>query len=279
MGAPTVRFPAVAGQFYPATASVLRDEVQGHIRESGVTPAPERVAAIVAPHAGYVYSGPSAGYAYARVRGKRPSRAILLGVSHRYRIDTAAVYPAGAFDTPLGPMGVDEQFAARLTRHGAAALTEPHAMEHSLEVQLPFLHEAVGAVPIVPVLFGAPPSERHIRFGEALASLAAPEDLVIASTDLSHYLSEREANAIDELTIRAVVAGNFDDFVRGVCGERYSLCGAAAVLTVMAYAAARGASHANLLDYRTSAKTSGDFGHVVGYASIAFEYPEPPAQE
>ena len=166
------RKPAVAGQFYPGDADRLREMVRRFIADSSVRPAPEETVAIVSPHAGYVYSGATAGYAYARVKGKRPKRVLLLGSSHRYHIATAAVFPRGAFETPTGVFPIDEALAGRIASELGFEAVEPHLYEHSLEVQLPFLAEAIGPTPIVPVLFGAPAGEAHARAGEQLAGAA-----------------------------------------------------------------------------------------------------------
>ena len=185
-----VREPAVAGQFYPGQAGVLRETANRYVEEAGVEAAPDHVVALVCPHAGYMYSGPTAGYAYARAKGKKPRRVILLGCSHRYMFPGASVYEVGAFDTPLGRFPIDEAFAKTLSTRLETAPTGPHDMEHALEVQLPFLAVALGLMPIVPVLFGSPAGEWHAQAGRVIAELVEDGDLVIASTDLSHYLSE-----------------------------------------------------------------------------------------
>ena len=267
------RKPAVAGQFYPCEPDHLRDAVQQYMERSQVEPAPGRVAALISPHAGYVYSGPTAGFAFARVRGKKPRRVILLGCSHSYHIPTASVYARGAFETPLAVFPVDEPFAENVADEFGLTSTEPHLVEHSLEVQLPFLAVAVGEVPIVPVLFGAPASEWHARVGERLAELASEDDLLVASTDLSHYHPEARASALDHATLEAVLGADWTQLVSAQSKEEHAMCGSAAVVATMAYARKRGATAWSLLDYRTSARSSGDYNRVVGYAAISMEYP------
>jgi hypothetical protein len=265
------RSAMVAGQFYPADPRALADAVDGFMSEASVDPAPEGVRALVAPHAGYVYSGLTAAHAYGRAKGKKPSRVILLGCSHRYPISRASVYLGNAFESPLGAFPVDKEFASALAEKTASDSVEPHFPEHALEVQLPFLHAAFGGMtPIVPVLFGGH-SSWHAELGKELAEMAGADDLVIASTDLSHYLSQDEANAIDQRTVDAILSRDFDEVGRGIDERRYSMCGAAAVICTMAFAGALGADDWRLLDYRTSAETSGDFERVVGYAAISME--------
>lgn len=266
-----VRKPAVAGQFYPGEPEALRRAAQQYIDAADVEPAPEAVTTIVSPHAGYMYSGPTAGHAYARITGKRPKRVVLLGCSHRYAIETASVYSRGSFECPLATFPIDEPFADELARIVKTEPAEPHRLEHSLEVQLPFLACAMGAVPIVPVLFGGPVREWHAAVGQKLADMLDPGDLVIASTDLSHYLSEAEANAIDLRSIDAVLSMDWTAFAESIRRQSCSMCGASAVAAAMVCALTRNASSWRMLDYRTSGAASGDYSHVVGYAAMSME--------
>ena len=265
------RRAAVAGQFYPSAPDALRAAVDGYLNAADVEAAPDRVVAIVAPHAGYPYSGPTAGHAYARVRGMKPRRVILIGNSHRYRLDTASVVTAGAFETALGDLPVDAPFAAKLAMQFDSASTEPHILEHALEVHLPFIYRVFDQVPIVPVLFGAHATAWHAKAGEALAAMTGPDDLLIASTDLSHYHEQSEANALDRQSLDALMTKDTDAYTALVADGSCLMCGSSAVLAAMAYANARGADDWRLLDYRTSGETSGDFQSVVGYAVVSME--------
>ncbi len=271
MSGHATRKPAVAGQFYPHDAERLRQAVEQYMTASGVEPAPEQVVAIVAPHAGYIYSGATAGFAYARVKGKKPKRVVLLGVSHRHHIGTASIYAEGAFDSPLGAFPVDEAFADALEREIGSEPEDAHLIEHGLEVQLPFLAVAVGIVPIVPVLFGGASADWHAKAGEAIAGMVEEDDLVVASTDLSHYLNEEEANEIDRHSLDVIMTRNWRDVGAGVLSRECSMCGTSAVVATMAFAKARHAEDWNLLDHRTSAEASGDYDRVVGYAALSME--------
>ncbi|MFP4502268.1 MAG: AmmeMemoRadiSam system protein B [Candidatus Hydrogenedentota bacterium] len=267
------RTATVAGMFYPADPDTLRADVARYLDEAEVTPAPERVVGVVAPHAGYMFSGPTAGHAFARTSGKKPERVVLLGRSHRYFFDGAAVYDSGAFETPLGAFPVDTAFAQEVTAEFGQGPVEAHHPEHSLEVQLPFLYEAVGIVPVVPVLFGANAAAWHMTFGRRLAEKLGHEDLVVASTDLSHYQPQERANAIDERTLQGVLSQDYEALAQAFARDEASMCGAPAVVAAMTYALAREATHWELLDYRTSAAASGDYQRVVGYGAISMERP------
>ena len=267
-----VRRPAVAGQFYPDNPARLKADVEDYIASSEVEPAPGKVEALVCPHAGYMFSGPTAGYAFARVRGKQPGRVVLLGCSHRYPLRKASVHQHRAFESPVGTFPIDEDFAKELAGKLGSESPEAHTLEHALEVQLPFVEAAMGVVPIVPVLFGSPPGNWHIEAGETLAAMLDKDDLVIASTDLSHYQTEEQANAIDARTIEGVLSKNPAELVRGIQVSAFSMCGSAATAAAMACAIERGAAVSRLLDYRTSAHASGDYQRVVGYAAISMEH-------
>ena len=267
-----VRPTYVADQFYPGDPDELRTIVETYIEEADTEQAPQLVSCMVIPHAGYIFSGPTAGCGYKRIQRATPSRVVLLGVSHRYRFDGVSLYDGEAFDSPLGEAKIDREFYAELEKEFTVEGPRPHEHEHTLETQIPFLKCALGNVPIVPVLFGVTAGSLHIALGQKLAAMLSPGDLVIASTDLSHFLEEAAANEIDSSTIEAIVAGDAAGLVAGLREETYSMCGAAAVVTALSCATARRATTRTLLDYRTSAAVSGDYGRVVGYAAITMEY-------
>jgi len=267
------RRPVVADRFYPGDPEELRDMVGQYVEQADVQAAPERVVALVAPHAGYIYSGSTAGFAYARVRGKAAKRVILLGCSHRYHISRVSVYDIGTFETPVGAFPVDEAFAKELAGSLNSEPRDSHLAEHSIEVQLPFLAMAVGQTSIVPVLFGNV-SGWHVEVGEKLAQLAEPDDLLIASTDLSHYLSQEHAHQTDRRTLDTLLTKDPAALVDGLERGRCAMCGGAAVVAAMAFALARGAEAWSVLDYRTSAEVSGDYAQVVGYAAVSMENAE-----
>ena len=266
------RKAAVAGQFYPGGAHTLRASVEEYIHAADVQPTSAGAAAIVAPHAGHMYSGPCAGYAFARIRDMRPARVILLGRSHRYHFDGASIPVDGSFETPLGALPIDEKLAGYLAGESGNNSTEPHRQEHALEVLIPFIQVCFGDVPIVPVLFGEEPCEWHVRWGRDLATLLGEADLVVASTDLSHFKSEEHASIVDEATLDCVLRKDCGRVCQCVAEGTCSMCGAPAVVAAMACALERQASDWRLLDYRTSAAASGDHSRVVGYGAISMEW-------
>lgn len=273
MATDTVRQPAVAGKFYPAEPHELRLMVEGFLSQTKTETRSEGVRCIVAPHAGFVYSGLTAAHAYARAAGGTVNRVILLGCSHHYRFDRASIATRGAFETPLGLLAIDETFAAKLAkRTDASTWADPHEPEHCIEVHLPFIQIAMGGVKIVPVLFSGTFTDWHRSFGKTLASMTQEGDLVVVSTDLSHYLSEEEAKAADRLSLDLLFGADVDAVVDGAEQGTCSMCGVTAVATAMTYCLEQDARNWTLLDYSTSARASGDTSHVVGYAAVSMEY-------
>ena len=251
----------VAGSFYPSDAVRLVAEVDTLL--SGAAPEPSaarRLPALVVPHAAYRYSGPVAAAAYALVRGREPAGVILLGPAHFVPLSGSAVPRAGEWSTPLGRVPIDRAARERaLGVQGVRAADEPHASEHSLEVQLPFLERSLRPeLPVLPVVTAAPAGD----VADLLDAVAGPETLVVVSTDLSHHLPEAEARRRDGRTIEAVMALHADGIRPG------SACGAHALRGLLAWAGRIGRTP-TLLSYRTSAAATGDRSRVVGYAALA----------
>ena len=256
-----VRRPAVAGLFYPADPLELEAAVQAYL--AGADPAGPAPKAIVAPHAGYVYSGPIAGSAYRPVvpaRG-RISRVVLLGPAHRTPDAGIAASAADAFATPLGQLAVDTGARDALVDAGVVAVRDDaHAEEHSLEVQLPFVQVGLGDVTVLPLAVGQVPPDRVASVLDRV--WGGEETLVVVSTDLSHYLDHAGATELDRRTAEAVVAGRPERL------GRHDACGVIPLQGLLAAANQRGLG-VELLDLRTSADTAGSPDRVVGYGAFA----------
>ncbi len=267
-----IRKPAVSGRFYPADPPTLRRTIEKHLAAAPIHARPEAVAAVIAPHAGYPYSGLTAAHAYKRLLGKKVRRVVLLGCSHHYQFDGASIFRDGGYETPLGIVPIDESLARHLVTCFGNTCPEAHENEHALEVHIPFLQMALeGDFKLVPILFGSRPGDHHEEMGAELARCLEPDDLVLASTDLSHFLSESEANALDQRSLDQVLRKDAHKLCEAAARGRCSLCGASAVVSAMAYANAIKATHWEVLDYRTSAWASGETDRVVGYSAISME--------
>jgi AmmeMemoRadiSam system protein B len=260
------REPAVAGRFYVDEPRALARELDGLL-----TAKEARVVAkgIVAPHAGYVYSGAIAGSVYARVAV--PPKVVVLGPNHTGLGRPVALWPpGGAWRTPLGSVPVSRTLTAALAAApGVETDRAAHAHEHSLEVQLPFLQRARPDVEIAALCLGPLELAECDALGRALAEAArAAGALLVASSDMSHYISEDAARAKDKLAIDRILALDPEGLLRTVRRERISMCGVVPT-TVMLFAARElGATRAELVRYGSSGDVSGDRDHVVGYAAL-----------
>ena len=260
-----VRPAAVAGTFYPADPALLAATVDALLAEARVGHGPERAPpkALILPHAGYVYSGPTAarGYVSVRARAEEIERVVVIGPAHR--VDVAGVAAAGVdgFATPLGTVPVD--VAALEAVPSVASSPLAHAREHCLEVHLPFLQRMFPGAKVIPLVTRGPASE-VARVLEALWGGA--ETLVVISSDLSHYLPYAAARAIDEDTAQRIEALD----PRGLDPER--ACGAAAIDGLLEVARARGL-RIERLDLRSSGDTAGRRDEVVGYGAFGFHEP------
>lgn len=257
-----VRQPAVAGMFYPKESKALRAMVEG-LLEQAPTVANEPLAMIV-PHAGFIYSGLTAAHAYkglVRAPATAPRRVFLLGPSHRVWLDGASVGDYDAYLTPLGKIPVDREGVECLARRPDVSRDEePHRLEHSLETQLPFLQVTLVNFRIVPIVYGEI-SGGHLA--DLLEACVKPGDLIVISTDLSHYHPYDEARRLDGISNQAILARD----PRSIAGcEACGRIGVGAMLET----ARRRRWRPVLADLRNSGDTAGDRNRVVGYASYLF---------
>lgn len=259
-----VRRPAVAGQFYPGEAGELEREVARHIGDAaGARP---RIA-VMAPHAGYVYSGGVAGKVFAATRV--PERVVVLAPNHTGRGTSRAAWARGALAIPGGSLPVDEELTGRLVDEGVLDDDrEAHRREHALEVELPFLRARNPRVRVTPVVLGPLSLADCLAIGEALARHAPPDALVVASSDMNHYLPDDLTRVRDRLAIEPLLALDPERLHRTVEREDLSMCGYIPATVMLAYARARGARSAELVGYATSGDAFGDRSRVVGYAGV-----------
>ena len=257
-----IREPAVAGQFYPGDAAELDGTIEillGAVRDVNDA-APK---ALIVPHAGYVYSGPVAATAYARLRPYRDryQRVVLLGPCHRVPVRGLALSSADAFRTPIGDVPLDRALIASLESPHVHVFEATHEVEHSLEVHLPFLQTVLESFVLVPIVVGNTTPERVADVIDRVWD--GPETLIVISSDLSHYLSYDKARAIDGATRQAIE----DLEVRGLGHD--TACGATPIAGLLLTAKRRG-MRVTTLDLRNSGDTAGDRRHVVGYGSWMF---------
>jgi AmmeMemoRadiSam system protein B len=260
-----LREPAVAGRFYPGSPSRLAAEVDGFLRPAAArTPA----RGLLAPHAGYMYSGAIAGEVYRRV--EIPRRVVVLGPNHTGLGAPVSLWPAGSWRTPLGVVPVDEPLTAALAAAPGVELDdEAHVHEHSLEVQVPFLQRSQPDLSLAAICLGPLSWRACEALGKALAGAAsAAGALIVASSDMSHYVSAAEAREKDQLAIDRVLAIDPAGLHEVVRREHISMCGFIPATVMLVAAREMGATSAELVRYGHSGEVTGDDAQVVGYAAM-----------
>jgi AmmeMemoRadiSam system protein B len=262
------RSPAVAGQFYYGTAQKLTHQVEQYIDQNAQK---EKAVGIVAPHAGLVYSGAVAGAVYSSI--EFPETFVLIGPNHTGLGSQISIMESGEWEIPIGTLPVDEKISHRIAMHVPIVTKDAHAhlFEHSLEVQLPFILYVSGKVKIVPIVVLTATVDECRMLGEGIAKAvreAGYPVVVVASTDMSHYVHDDVAKQQDQKAIDRIVALDPEGLYEVVTRERISMCGYLPVTAMLFAVKALGAHSAKLVRYATSAEVSGDYDHVVGYAGI-----------
>jgi len=263
-----IRKPAVAGQFYESSPVRLTRQVNDFLEADAEK---ESAIGIVSPHAGLMYSGGVAGAVYSRI--KMPRTFILIGPNHTGLGSPVSLMSSGVWHMPTGEIKIDDNLAGKL-KEGSDIISEDsfaHRMEHSLEVQLPFVLHFSSDVSIVPLTMMSVPLDVCRVVGEALADAVIDSEYpvtIIASSDMSHYVSDSEARKKDSKAIDRVLALDPAGLYKTVSDENISMCGVVPVTTMLFAAKKLGASEAVLVKYMTSGEVSGDYDYVVGYAGI-----------
>lgn len=262
------REPAVAGQFYHASAARLNHQVGQYV----TTNLPkEHAIGILSPHAGLVYSGAVAGEVYSRIL--MPQTFLLIGPNHTGLGANVALMQHGEWEIPTAVLQVDERLAHRVLANIPLVSDDPqaHIFEHSLEVQLPFIAHLSKDVRILPIVVMSASLEECRLLGEGIAkSIRETEDsvVIVASSDMSHYVTAEEAKKKDKMAIDRILSLDPEGLFNIVRKERISMCGYLPATIMLSAARSLGASRAKLVRYATSGEVSGDYDHVVGYAGM-----------
>ena len=271
-----LRPSAIAGRWYPGSAATLRRDIESYFERSPRESWPGRILGLVAPHAGYAYSGPTAAKAFAQVRGAPFTRVILLGPLHR-PVQGSALGPfmipvEDAYRTPLGDVFLDRDFIDRL--NGRITLTRVKGdEEHALEIELPFLQVALDRFRLVPIMLGEHISHTHVagrasRLSEALVELIDEETLLVSSTDLSHMDNYADVISTDRRLVDLLDAFDLDGLRTALQTERVQACGATGLFVLLETCRRLGAKGAKVLQYTSSGDVTGDKrpgAYTVGY--------------
>ncbi len=263
---------AVAGQFYPRSKTELLHEVQGFLGRGDKAGKQVRAIGVIAPHAGYVYSGAVAGAVYAHI--EVPRKVIVLCPNHTGMGEPLAISSTGSFRTPLGDAPIDQALAESLKKAFPLLREDASAQigEHAVEVQLPFLQAVREDLQFVPITVGTGQFEVLTALGVVMAKVIAECSepvLMVASSDMNHYEDDAETRVKDALAIEQVLGLQPKGLFQTVRGQNISMCGYGPAVAMLTAALRLGASSAELVKYATSGDVSGDREHVVGYAGIA----------
>ena len=268
-----IRKPVVAGTFYPGERDKLNKTVSSYLSRAQISDefTNRRVTGIVSPHAGYIYSGPVAAYGFNYLAKEDFESYVVLAPSHRGRFKGASIIPEGFYRTPLGDAEIDSELGKRLEKRDYFGfMQEAHDMEHSLEVQIPFLQAIKPAAKIVPIVIGTTDINLCTIIGEAIAeeiNSSGRKCGIIISTDLSHYHSYNEAVKMDKEFISALESFEEKTIKENIASGKCEACGEGAVLAGISLAKKLGAEKLKVIKYANSGDTAGPKDQVVGYLS------------
>ena len=274
--AENIKEPNVSGQFYPANPQELTRELDALFAATNVSSVTEDIQMIIAPHAGYPYSGGVAAHSFKAVSGKTFKTIIVLAPSHFYPFDGVSIWKDGGFRTPLGVVPVDEEFTGKLIGAQEKFVFDPQAFaqEHSLEVELPFLQKTFKDFKLVPIIMGQPSYAVCQALAKKLNELIGDRKdvLVVVSTDMSHYHQDAVAREMDHRTLEAIQAIQPEILWKECYVRSMELCGFVPVTTALLFAKEHNLTGVKILRYANSGDTTGDKERVVGYGSVVF-YP------
>jgi AmmeMemoRadiSam system protein B/AmmeMemoRadiSam system protein A len=288
---PKLRPAGVAGAFYPADPAELTAMMEQMLSRVSALKVEGEILGMLAPHAGYEYSGSVAAHAYAALKGRKYARVVVIAPSHYEAFGFASVYDGDGYITPLGTVPVDTEFAhelgemnatIRISERGHTATRQ--GAEHAIEVQLPWLQHVLGGFRLVPIVRGDRSCESGRELGLALATLiqrsakldrgcsevSSGDTLIVASSDLSHYHACEEAAQIDRQTLNALEAWDYRNLSRNFEGRVWEACGGLSIIAAMIAVQRMGANHARVLKYANSGDITGDRMRVVGYGAGVF---------
>ena len=265
----SIREPAVAGMFYSASPGKLKGDIQLLLDLTRPDELYTGVAGIVSPHAGYMYSGRTAAYAFNAIGGKNFETVVIISPSHKEYFQGASIYNGEAYRTPLGDVPLNKQMIASLTENNQYIFESinGHRSEHAVEVQIPFLQMVMNHFSIVPIVMG---DQRKIFvdiLAEKLAEVVDENTLIVASSDLSHFYTKKEADKLDSIIEERIKNFEFDKLQEDLETEKCQACGGGAIVSMMKAANLINKRKSKVLSRSDSGDITGDHSEVVGYLS------------
>ena len=269
----TIRKSAIAGSWYPGKSSALKQDIEKYFALIPDMSLEGEIAGLVVPHAGYLYSGQVAAYAYKLIRGIKYDAVVIVGPSHRVAFPGVSVFSRGGYETPLGIVPIAEDLADNIKNFSGIVNDVPaaHLQEHSLEIQLPFLQLALGDFSFVPLVMGDQRANTCYQLAEAIYSAAHDKKiLIVGSSDLSHFHNYNMASQLDAVVLKHLQRGDADGLLKSLDSDICEACGGGPMAVAMLVAKKMGAGKAQLLKYANSGDVTGDRSSVVGYAAAVY---------
>jgi hypothetical protein len=267
-----VRPAQVAGHFYASNPDKLRKDIGLLLDVTRPEHKIEKIFGIVAPHAGYVYSGKTAAHAYNHLVGQKYKRVVIISPSHSEYFPGISIFEGDAYETPLGILKVDREFCEKLLTDNGVIFKgyEGHRREHALEVQLPFLQSVLKDFKIVPVVMGDQSKRNVDTLAKKLAEVSDDETLIVASSDLSHFYTKSQADKLDSVVEKRVRELDFESLQMDLETHVCEACGGGPIVVLMKTADIKNIKHAIVLHRSDSGDITGDNSEVVGYLSAVF---------
>ena len=273
MTSDNIRKSSLAGSWYPGNPNILRTSIGDFFQRVPEELSTGNIVGLVAPHAGYIYSGQVAAYAYKMLQGHVFDAVIVIGPSHRLSFRGISIYDQGGYETPLGTVLVDSSLADRIKSESRLVAANPsaHLREHSIEIQLPFLQYVLGEFSFVPLLMGDQDRMTCEDLAAAIVKAVGQKKiLIVGSSDLSHFHSYDQALKLDALALGYLEKMDAEGFLKGLEERQFEACGGGPAAVTMMAATTMGASSAKLLRYANSGDVTGDKQSVVGYGAATF---------
>jgi AmmeMemoRadiSam system protein B len=263
-----VRRPVIAGSWYPGNPDTLKKDITRYLKDAAISEIPAKPVAIITPHAGYMYSGPVAAYAYKALDRYDYSTVVVISPSHRAYFPFISIWPKGAYETPLGIIDIDEDLCTRLMKsEDIQDDTNAHTAEHALEIQLPFLQSVLKPFKLCPLIMG----RQDLSLCESLAeslwkSIEDPDNtLIVASSDLSHFHSAHKAEEMDRKVAQRIESFDISGMSLDLEKAYSEACGGGPILAAMLYGKKISHTKAHVLKYAHSGHVTHDNSSVVGY--------------
>lgn len=264
-----IRPPHVAGYFYPADPVKLKNDIQRMLENAKTEKSFNKIVGIVSPHAGYMYSGQTAAYAYDALKGKDYKTVIVISPSHAEYFPGISVYDGDAYETPLGVVEIDQDKANKLVEGSKLIFRgiQGHRREHALEVQIPFLQSVLSDFKIVPVVMGDQSSVFVNELARKLTEVMDEETVIVASSDLSHFYNAQTADMLDSVVERRINDFDYEQLQKDLETHKCEACGGGPIVAMMKAAALKNYNKGKVLKRTDSGDVTGDKSEVVGYLS------------